>query len=162
MKVVMAFDPHQTERPRDAKALLPRETDRSLPIALLKAREAVMAHFRPMLKSHGITEQQWRVIRVIAEAGTLDASEVVDRACILAPSLTRIIRSLEERSLITRHKDAQDGRRFLLELTPAGQDFIAAVSPDSRRIYQMIETSFGQERLDALLSELDALAALKD
>src|SRR5262245_61859399 len=74
-----------------------QERRRSLTIGLLRAREAVMSHFRPILAAHDVTEQQWRVIRVLFEAGTLDASEVADKASILAPSLTRMIRSLEER-----------------------------------------------------------------
>jgi hypothetical protein len=44
--------------------LLPRDTRRALPIALLRAREAVMVRFRPILRYHGVTEQQWRVMRV--------------------------------------------------------------------------------------------------
>ena len=71
--------------------LLPLDTRRSLPIALLRARETVMHRFRPLLASHDLTEQQWRVIRVLGETSPLDASDVAERACILAPSLTRII-----------------------------------------------------------------------
>src|SRR5438045_2920852 len=89
---------------------------RSLTIGLLRAREAVMSHFRPILASHNVTEQQWRVIRVLWEEGTLDASEVADKASILAPSLTRMIRSLEERGFIAKHKDKADGRRVLLRI----------------------------------------------
>ncbi len=63
-----------------------RERRRSLAIGLLRAREAVMSHFRPILAAHDVTEQQWRVIRVLAEAGMLDASEVAEKAFILAPS----------------------------------------------------------------------------
>lgn len=74
--------------------LLPRNTRRSVPIALLRAREAVMSHFRPMLAQHDITEQQWRVIRILAETDIVDASEMAERAFILAPSLTRIIARL--------------------------------------------------------------------
>ena len=44
-------------------ALLPRNTRRSLPIALLRAREAVMTHFRPMLAAHELT---WS--KVVAQA----------------------------------------------------------------------------------------------
>ncbi len=141
-------------------ALLPRDTRRSLPIALLRAREAVMGHFRPMLALHDVTEQQWRVIRILAEAGTLDASEMADRAFILAPSLTRIIRTLEERGFITKTKDAQDGRRILLQITSTGLKIINEVSPDSRTIYTTIEQRFGRERIDTLLDMLDELAAL--
>ena len=141
-------------------ALLPRDTRRSLPIALLRAREAVMGHFRPMLAIHDVTEQQWRVIRIVAEAGTLDASEMADRAFILAPSLTRIIRSLEERGFITKSKDEQDGRRVLLRITPAGLKIINEVSPDSRMIYKAIENRFGRDRIEQLLEMLDELATL--
>ncbi len=141
-------------------ALLPRDTRRSLPIALLRAREAVMGHFRPMLALHDVTEQQWRVIRILAEAGTLDASEMAERAFILAPSLTRIIRSLEERGFITKSKDAEDGRRILLQITAAGLKIINEVSPDSRMIYTALEQRFGRERIDTLLDMLDELATL--
>jgi hypothetical protein len=45
-----------------------------------------MAHFRPMLARHDITEQQWRVLRVLAETGPVEATELANRASILPPS----------------------------------------------------------------------------
>ncbi|MGZ2461691.1 homoprotocatechuate degradation operon regulator HpaR [Rhizobium anhuiense] len=134
---------------------------RSLAIGLLRAREAVMSHFRPVLAAHDLTEQQWRVIRALAEAGTLDATEVAEKAFILAPSLTRMIRSLEERGFITRHKDEADGRRVLLKLAPSGRAIIDEVMPDSRRVYAEIDARFGASRVEELLNMLDDLTALK-
>lgn len=142
-------------------ALLPRDTQRSLPIALLRSREAVMARFRPVLAAHDVTEQQWRVIRVLAEASPLDASDVAERACVLAPSLTRIIKALEDRRMIAREKDERDGRRVLLSLAPAGAALISEVTPESRAVYADIEARFGRERLETLLQLLHELAALK-
>jgi homoprotocatechuate degradation regulator HpaR len=139
----------------------PRERRRSLAIGLLKAREAVMSHFRPILADHDVTEQQWRVLRVLSEAGMLDATEVAEKAFILAPSLTRMLRSLEERNLITRHKDKDDGRRVLLALAPAGRAVIYEVMPDSRRVYADIDARFGVGRVEELLNMLEELAALK-
>ena len=133
---------------------------RSLSIGLLKAREAVMSHLRPILAAHAVTEQQWRVIRVLDGAGMLDATEVAKKAFILAPSLTRMIRSLEERGLITRHKDRMDGRRVLLKLTAAGHAVIEEVVPDARRVYDGIYARFGSERVEALIDMLDELATL--
>lgn len=121
-----------------------------------------MSHFRPMLAQHDITEQQWRVIRILAETDIVDASEMAERAFILAPSLTRIIRSLEERGIITKTRDENDGRRVLLQITPAGLAIIKEVAPESRLIYQMIEERFGRERIDQLLDMLDDLAAIND
>ncbi|MCO6188504.1 homoprotocatechuate degradation operon regulator HpaR [Rhizobium sp. L1K21] len=139
-------------------ALLPRNTKRSLPIALLRAREAVMESFRPMLAAHDVTEQQWRVIRILGEQGVIDASEMADRAFILAPSLTRIIRTLEERGLIHKRKDHKDGRRVLLEITPAGIDIIYKVMPESRVIYERLEQRYGHDKLELLLDMLNELA----
>lgn len=148
-------------RPLPADTLLPHDTRRALPIALLRAREAVMARFRPVLAAHDVTEQQWRVIRVLAERSPLDASEAAEHACVLAPSLTRIIKALEDRALITREKDAGDGRRVLLALAPAGTELIRAVTPESRTVYAEIEARYGHDRLEQLLDLLGELAALK-
>nr|WP_314091115.1 homoprotocatechuate degradation operon regulator HpaR [uncultured Shinella sp.] len=147
-------NPNTTDKPR-------RERRRSLAIGLLKAREAVMSHFRPILADHDVTEQQWRVLRTLSDAGLLDATEVAEKAFILAPSLTRMLRSLEERGFISRHKDKADGRRVLLRLEAAGQAVIDEVMPDSRRVYADLDARFGGERVEQLLDMLEELAALK-
>ena len=151
----------QAEIPLSPMAQASPERRRSLAIGLLRAREAVMSHFRPILAAHDVTEQQWRVIRVLSEAGMLDASEVADKASILAPSLTRMIRSLEERGFITKHKDKADGRRVLLRITPAGQAMVDEVMPESLKVYADIGARFGAERVEELLDMLDELAALR-
>jgi homoprotocatechuate degradation regulator HpaR len=141
--------------------ILPKETNRSLPIALLRARETIMAQIRPLLACHGITEQQWRVLRVLDEASPLDASELALRACVLAPSLTRMIRSLEERRFITRGRDMADGRRTLLSISPAGSAFIALVGPESRALFARIKDCYGADRIEHLIDMLNELAALE-
>lgn len=136
-----------------------RSTRSALPMALLRAREAVMARFRPVLDSHGINEQQWRVIRVLAEGGPLDATELASRANILAPSLTRMIRALTERGLVHRGSDAADGRRVILRITPEGQQMIDTVSPLAHAIYVGIDQEIGPERVAELIAMLEGLTA---
>jgi homoprotocatechuate degradation regulator HpaR len=138
----------------------PRSTKDALPMALLRAREAVMARFRPMLDAHDINEQQWRVVRVLAEHDSLDATELAAKANILAPSLTRMIRALTSRGLIARGRDDSDGRRAILRITPSGRALIAAVTPEARAIYAAIDRDFGSERTAALLALLEALSDL--
>jgi homoprotocatechuate degradation regulator HpaR len=143
------------------KPLTPRQTRRSLPMALLRARESVMENFRPMLGRYDVTEQQWRVIRVVAEAGKLDATEVSIRASILAPSLTRMIRALEDRKFIKRRKDSNDGRRVILEISPAGLALIQKASPESSSIHEALEARIGPAKLNTLLDLLDEVANSK-
>jgi homoprotocatechuate degradation regulator HpaR len=135
------------------------QTRRTLPMALLRAREAVMERFRPMLLEHGVTEQQWRVLRVLHEAGKRDATELAAAACILAPSLTRILKTLEGKGLIATRKDPGDRRRALIELTPEGSAFIRKAAPASAAIYADLEASLGRERIETLLDELGSLLA---
>ena len=65
--------------------------EHSLPMMLLRAREAVMGRFRPMLRKFNLTEQQWRIIRALSEVEEQDASDLAEVSYILAPSLTRIL-----------------------------------------------------------------------
>jgi homoprotocatechuate degradation regulator HpaR len=136
----------------------PRRTSRSLPMALLRAREAVMSRFRPLMASHGVTEQQWRAIRVLAESGPLDASQLAARCCILRPSMTLILRTLGTRKLVARKRNEHDGRRLVLEATPKAIALIRRVAPESNAIYRELETEFGRERVERLLDILEELA----
>ena len=116
-----------------------------------------MAHFRPMLARHDITEQQWRVLRVLAETGPLEATELAGRASILPPSLTRIIKALEERRLITRNRVKDDGRRALLAITPSGVALIEDLAPERIAIYEAIEGRYGAEQYEQLFDMLESL-----
>lgn len=139
-----------------------QKTRRSLPIALLRARETVMAGFRPILAKHDVTEQQWRVIRVLGEASPRDATDVADHCCILMPSMTRIIRALTDRGLISRARDASDGRKLVLAITLQGRALLDEVAPHSLEVYRAIEERYGVERVETLLDMLEGLAELGD
>lgn len=132
-------------------------TRRTLPIALLRARETVMERFRPLLHRHDVTEQQWRVLRVLDENESMDASELAKGASILAPSLSRILKTLEARGYIEMRKDPEDGRRTLISLSDAGAAFLAEAAPESAAIYTEIEAQVGHDRIEKLLDEIDHL-----
>ena len=68
-----------------------REFSRSLPMSLLRAREAVMRHFRPSLRDHGLTEQQWRILRALTSVDAIEVTELARVAFLLGPSLSRIL-----------------------------------------------------------------------
>lgn len=137
------------------------ETSKSLPIAMLRAREAIMLSFRPVLAKHGFTEQQWRVLRVLGEKGSADASQVAFEACILAPSLSRIIGKLEKDKYISRFIDAKDGRRINLSLTSLGKETLQKIVPEIGIIYNSLEKSYGEEKLTTLLELLSEISQWK-
>ena len=136
------------------------DSHRSLPIMLLRARETVMRRFRPILQKHGLSEQQWRVLRVLNEHGPAEPSEIAEASVILNPSLTRILANLEERELISRSPHESDRRRQIAELTEQGRNLIAEITPESTKIYSDLEQSFGREEVHNLMELLRKLATL--
>lgn len=129
----------------------------SLPMTLLRTREAVMRRFRPGLRAHGVTEQQWRILRALGGQEPLEVTALAARTCLLAPSVSRILPDLEARGLILRRAVATDLRRSVVMLTTAGLKLIAAHAPQSEAIYSAIEQRFGSERLDELFRLLRQL-----
>jgi len=129
----------------------------SLPMALLRAREAVMRRFRPALRAHRVTEQQWRVLRALSRREPLELAALAAHTCLLPPSLSRILPDLEARGLVARQVVASDLRRSSVTLTAQGVRLIAEHAPHSEEIYREIERRFGAERLRELLRLLGEL-----
>ena len=132
-------------------------TTRSLPIALIRAREGVMSPIREMLAETGITEQQWRVLRVLAEYGVMDTNTLADRSSLLFPSLTRIAATLRDKGLVTQTRDQKDRRRQNIAITPAGQKIIDDRAAEAAQIVAGFKASLGAENYEQLL---DLLALL--
>jgi homoprotocatechuate degradation regulator HpaR len=133
----------------------PPSTRRSLPIELLRTREAVMLHFRPHLAELGLTEQQWRVLRVLGEDGPSEAGHVAERAVVLPSSLSRILKMLEGQKLLATSSHPEDGRRTILQLSTAGEKLLARALPGSAAIYAGLEERIGKRKLEALLELLN-------
>lgn len=132
-------------------------TARSLPIALIRAREGVMLPIRDMLSETGITEQQWRVLRVLSEYGRMDTKTLADRSSLLFPSLTRIAATLREKGLVTQTRDDQDRRRQFVEVTPAGQKIIDQNAPQASQIVAGFKETLGEKNYETLLDLLSML-----
>lgn len=137
------------------------KTSRSLPIALLRARERVMGPIRNMLADAGVTEQQWRVLRVLKEEGPQEPTRIADRACLLLPSLTRILQKLEGKDLIQRRAHPEDKRRQIVDITAKGEKIIQENMQVTLRLAEEIKTQLGSDRHEALLDLLNDLHDLK-
>ena len=139
-----------------------RDFSRSLPMALLRTREAVMRHFRPSLRHFDLTEQQWRVLRALSSVDEIEVTRLADATFLLAPSLSRILKDLEDRGLIRRRVSDTDQRFGLVSLSETGHGFIEAVGVHSEGIYRELTRRVGEARmaeLMALLREVEAIAA---
>lgn len=134
-----------------------RAFDRSLPMALLRAREAVMKKFTPSLRENGLSPQQWRVIRALNEEAGLDITELANRCFLLMPSLSRIIQNLEKRELVSRNQSSLDNRKSVISITGSGKKLFQKIAPKSVERYDLITEKFGYGKLELLYELLDEL-----
>jgi len=126
-------------------------------MALLRAREAVMCLFRPGLRSRGVTEQQWRILRALAHNGSMEVTDLAEATFLLGPSLSRILPDMEKRQLVSRRQVDSDLRRSVMSLEPKGLRLISQHAPDSERIYAEIAKRFGDDRVAQLFNLLHEL-----
>ncbi len=117
-----------------------------------------MFHFRQSLRAYDLTEQQWRVLRCLRETDGMDAKTVADECFILRPSLSRILKTLEERALVDRNKTKADQRRTLLSLTPKGLELFHQHAPESEAIYRKMEMQIGKDKLSQLMVLLNEIS----
>jgi homoprotocatechuate degradation regulator HpaR len=127
-----------------------RPFDQSLPMALLRAREAVMRGFRRLLREHGLNEQEWRIMRALMEADQLDIGELAEHVFILKPSATRTVKNLEARGVVVRSRPPSDQRRSLISLTAKGRTLFDELAPHSEQEYARITGLIGDLDTDQL------------
>jgi homoprotocatechuate degradation regulator HpaR len=116
-----------------------------------------MAPIRDMLRASGLTEQQWRVLRILSEFGPQDLTQIARQACLLMPSLSRIIRNLAQNGLVIRASDAKDRRRQTVVISPAGQQLIDDNLLQATQIAANYQDQLGAERYELLLDLLTEL-----
>lgn len=119
-----------------------------------------MGPIRSMLSEAGITEQQWRVLRVLEEEGPLDPTRIAELACLLLPSLTRILQKLDDKGLIHRRPDPEDRRKQIVQISPAGRELITANLPTAIKLNDRVREQLGPEKYETLLDLLNDLHRL--
>ncbi|MET8763824.1 MarR family transcriptional regulator [Lentzea sp. NPDC004782] len=97
--------------------------------------DAELAHLARVVRE-GVGRLNWRmraesdgdspgpavlaVLSRLIRAGTHTPKELAEAERIQPQSLTRILATLTERGLVSRTPDPADGRRYLIDITPAG------------------------------------------
>jgi homoprotocatechuate degradation regulator HpaR len=134
----------------------------NLPQRMLKARDGLMAHFRPILNHFGLTEQQWRILRALDEVGQLEPREICDTCHISSPSMAGILTRMENAGLIGRNGIEGDQRRVIVQLTTKGTKLLGKIGPLIDLQYSYLEQACGKQIFVELFAVLDKFIELKD
>jgi homoprotocatechuate degradation regulator HpaR len=132
---------------------------RNLPLLLSQAREHVISHFRPVLRAHNITEQQWRIVRVLIEREPLEPREIGELCRLSSPSLAGILARMEELGFVVRRRLEHDNRRVRVSLTARSRALAARMAPQINATYRHIEELIGSDFCERFYKVLDQLVA---
>lgn len=135
-------------------------THRNLPLLLLQAREGVISHFRPILNAHGLTEQQWRIVRALLELGPLEPRQIGRTCGISSPSLAGVLSRMDDLGLVKRERLAEDQRRVRVSLTARSRALATAMAPRIEAVYGKIEQHIGPEFITHFYATLDELIVM--
>jgi homoprotocatechuate degradation regulator HpaR len=124
---------------------------------MLQAREHVIAHFRPILNAHGITEQQWRIVRLLLDTGPLEPHEIGELCRLSSPSLAGVLSRMENIGFVQRKRLPDDQRRVLVSLTPRSRALASRMAPLIEAVYAHIEDLLGKEFAEDFYRVLDDL-----
>ena len=142
---------------KTVKGKIMRGFEFSLPMSLLKARESVMKKFMPHLRKHDLSSPQWCVLRILYVENNVSMSNLSIRCNLLIPSLSRIVRDLEKRQLLSRKTSTKDKRLSIISLSLNGKHLVEEIAPESEKNHRHIGEIIGDEELATLTALLDTL-----
>jgi len=116
---------------------------------------------RPNLRGHGISVAKLSVIGQIHRAGALTPTELAALEGVKLQTLTRLLSELEIGGWLRRTRDAADGRRSLLSLTPRGSKRLFEAARDKHdRLARLIELHLSVAERSQLLAACGLLERL--
>jgi homoprotocatechuate degradation regulator HpaR len=133
----------------------------NLPQRLLKARDELMVHFRPILNHFGVTEQQWRILRALDQQGQLEPREIGDLCQISSPSMAGVLARMEQAGLVERNRMEGDQRRVIVTLSQQSRALLGQMGPLIDLQYSYIEQACGTQIFIDLLSVLEGFIERK-
>jgi len=136
-----------------------QEFSRSLPMMLYRALDAVMPRFRKIFNEFGLTEQQWRVLRVLWEHNDIAFGDLAELTLIPAPSFVGVVDRLGRQGLVARRRSKADRRNVFVHATAKGRELHRDVQPRVNAAYDELRSSITDEEWDRLITSLERLAA---
>ena len=116
-----------------------------------------MGRFRPILNAHGITEQQWRIVRALLDTGPMEPHQIGEICRISSPSLAGMLARMEELELVSRKRLAHDQRRVMVSLTTGSRALAKRMTPHIEAAYAEMERTLGAEFVEQCYVMLDKI-----
>jgi MarR family transcriptional regulator, organic hydroperoxide resistance regulator len=143
--------PQQNFRSREQQAV----------VGLLRTADAIKRSLAHVIEPHGITPQQYNVLRILRGAGPegLPTLTIGERMVEQTPGVTRLIDRLERKGLVERTPCPKDRRRVFCQITPKGLGLLAELDEPVNRWDAQTVSILPASEVDSLIKLLDRVRA---
>jgi homoprotocatechuate degradation regulator HpaR len=138
------------------------EFSRSLPMMLYRTLDAVMPRFRRIFNEFGLTEQQWRVLRVLWQHERITLGDLAELTLIPPPSLVGVVDRLTRSGLADRDRSESDRRIVYVCATGKGKALESEVRPRVDKAYAELRRSVDAKTWQSLIASLEQVASVDD
>ena len=131
-------------------------------IVLSRASEAIHAHSKADIESHGLSFTEFAILEALYHKGPMLLNEVQKKILVSSGGITFLIDKLEKRSLVQRRPCESDRRARWAELTEEGRELMARIFPGHAEVIRRALSGLTpeeQQQLTALLKTLGTAAA---
>jgi len=126
---------------------------------LAAASEKASAQFHARVVDAGLRVPEWRVLAILLDRDGAMITRLANMALIEQSRLTRIIDQMDNRGLVRRKSDSNDGRRVRVFLSAKGKRLAQSLVEDARIHEQGLLESLSDANVDQLKPLLTALLA---
>lgn len=138
-----------------------RSREQQATLCLLRTADAIKRGLAQVIEPHGITPQQYNVLRILRGAGTdgLPTLTIGERMIEQTPGVTRLVDRLERKGLVARTPCPKDRRRVFCRITPKGLDLLVELDEPVNRCDAHAVSILPSSDLDSLITLLDRVRA---
>jgi DNA-binding MarR family transcriptional regulator len=133
-------------------------------VSLLRAFSDVSDSLDKLLAKHGLLQGRWWVLVLLMrqEDLTSSPSDLAGKAGVTKATMTGFIDGLEREGLVQRMMDENDRRKFLIRMTPLGQQKLDEVMPDYYSRVKALMSVLDDAQRDTLVENARILASNLD
>ncbi|GAC1462591.1 MAG: hypothetical protein PVSMB1_13250 [Gemmatimonadaceae bacterium] len=138
-----------------------RSREQQATLGLLRTADAVKRSLAHVIEPHGITPQQYNVLRILRGAGPdgLPTLTIGERMIEQTPGVTRLVDRLERKGLVARTPCPKDRRRVLCRITVEGLGLLNELDEPVNRWDTQAVSVLPPSELDSLIVLLDRVRA---
>lgn len=138
-----------------------RSREQEATLGLLRTADAVKRSLAQVIEPHGVTPQQYNVLRILRGAGSdgIPTLTIGERMIEQTPGVTRLVDRLERKGLVARTPCPKDRRRVFCRITAKGLDLLKELDDPVNRWDLQAVSVLPPSELDTLVDLLDRVRA---